>query len=118
MPEATFLKGNPEFVDYTPGGAIAAGEVVVVGATPLVAHRAIAASEKGALASFGGVYFGVADGAIGAGVAVYWNNTTNKFTVSTNTGANTHFGFAVPGSTAAADGDTLYVEHRPCRAAI
>jgi predicted RecA/RadA family phage recombinase len=116
--EVTFVKGNPEPVDYKPGSAVTAGAVVIVGARALVAHRNIAANEQAALMGFGGIYSGPADGAISAGVAVYWNDTTNKFTVSTNTGANRHFGFVTPDTSAAADGDIIRVQHFPSLAAI
>lgn len=116
--EALFISGEPTMDDYTPSSALVGGTVVVVGQRPLVAHRNCAANEKGALASGGGVYELTADGAIGDGVAVYWNDSTNKATVTTNSGNNKHFGFGVPGSTASSDGDKIRVRHNPYRAGI
>lgn len=116
--QATFYKGNPEFLDYTPSGALDPAQVVILGQLVGINHRKIAASELGALAVRGGIYFAVADGAITEGAAVYWNDTTNKLSVTANSGANRHIGFGIPGSTTAADGDTLYFHHNPCRAAI
>src|SRR4051812_46500358 len=111
--EAKFIHGEPLMEDYTPTGAVTGGTVVVIGQRPLVAHRNIAANEKSALASGGGVYELTADGAITEGAAIYWNDTTNKATVTANAGANKHFGFGCPGQTAAADGNPIRVSHNP-----
>ena len=66
--EVTYRQGSPLFVDYTPSGAaVNAGQVVVVGELPCVAHAAIADGKKGALAAGGGVYKCTGDGALAAG---------------------------------------------------
>jgi len=72
-----FLSGNPIFVAHTPESAVSAGEVVVSGDTPRIAHKDIAAGELGALAFAGGVYevpkaTGSAK-AIAANKLVYWD---------------------------------------------
>lgn len=108
-----FRHGTTRKLDYTPSAAKEGGEVVVVGARPGVVQTSLAANEKGSL-NIGGVYDGTAGAAIAEGDAVYWNATAGK--LNNAAGATTgdkHFGFGVPGSTAAADGDTIRVEHEP-----
>lgn len=110
-PEVTFRHGNPLMCDYTPGSAVNAGKVEVVGDVPLVAHNAIAANELGALAAGGGVYRGTAGEPVDAGEVVFWDDTANKFVATP--GANKCFGFCAPGNSAAADGDEIDVVHAP-----
>lgn len=111
MSDAIFKHGTPRMVDYTPGSAVTGGSVVVIGDLPLVAHRDIAASEKGALAAGGGVYEATADAAIAAGKKVYWDDTNNKVTETST--SNKVFGYLVDDTTASADGDTVSVLHVP-----
>lgn len=111
--EAQLTHGNPHFEDYTPVGAIAAGEVVVTSGRPRIAHVDIAAGTLGALAAEGGVYkcpkATTSGSAIGADVKVYWNDSSNVIT--TSSGGNTAFGYT---ELAAADSDThVYVRHQP-----
>lgn len=108
--EAQFLHGDPLMVDHTPSGAVAAGEVVVVGNTPRVAHLDIAANTLGALAAGGGVYQMLcASGAnVAAGKLVYWDNAANAFTETAS--GNLHFGFTVAAVTKATYGP---VKHDP-----
>lgn len=108
MAEATFVQGNPACMDYTPSGAIASGQVVVLGDLVTVAHRAIAASTLGSVSVGGGIYDVTAELAIAIGETVYWDDTNNKVD-KTNT--NKKFGYAV--SASAADGDTIRVVHWP-----
>lgn len=111
--------GYPIMAPYTPSGAaVSAGDVVVAGDVPHVAHSDIADGELGALAARGGVYEGPADGAINPGVKVYWDEATSKYTVTAAAGANTHFGFTSPDSSAAVDGDLIEVVHDPDGSAI
>lgn len=110
--EAIFRHGSPLMVDYTPSGAaVAAGQVVVIGSFPRIAHSDIADGKLGALATRGGVYempktAGVSS-AIENGVVVYWDDTNNVIT-------ETATGNKVIGVTVAASGDddeTQMVEH-------
>lgn len=110
---AKFLHGDPLMVDHTPGPAVAAGDVVVVGSYGRVAHLDIAAGDLGALAIEGGVYTVPkatgASSAIAAGKKVYWDATAKVVTdISTS---NTPFGQTV---LASVDGDaTTTVLHDP-----
>ena len=72
MTQARFIHtGNA--IDYTPGAAVSAGNVIVLGNSIAVAKLDIAADCLGALATRG-VYDGVkATGAINLGDAVYWD---------------------------------------------
>lgn len=80
MAEARLIaKGDS--IDYTPAGAVAAGQVVVVGEVVGVAPRAIAAGELGSL-RMTGIHEMAKIGAtaIGAGVPVYWDDAANVVT--------------------------------------
>ena len=76
--KARFVHGNPIFIDHTPGGDISAGDVVVIGDRPYIAHKDMASGQlmKGALAAFGGVYDFEKDGTTGptidAGEEIFW----------------------------------------------
>lgn len=110
MAQATFRHGSPLQVDYTPSGAdVAAGQVVIVGDVPMIAHHAIEDGELGAVAAMGGVYQVVANEAIAVGKPVYWVNADDKVTETAD--GNTHFGYAITAS--AADGDEIDVVHCP-----
>lgn len=107
--EARFSHGEPLMVDYTPGSAVSAGTVVVIGDAPRIAHQDIPANALGALAAFGGVYFVAADAAIAVGKKVYWNNSANKVTETAS--GNKAFGQTI--DAAAADGAVIRVIHQP-----
>ena len=112
--EATLKHGSPLMVDHTPSSAVVAGQVVVIGEIPFVAHLDIDANRQGALAMGGAVYAVTADaGTIEPGDKVYWNDTTNKVTETAAAGANKHFGYVLPDSDPGADGDTVLVKHAP-----
>lgn len=87
MAQATF-KSRGDLIDYTPGSAVAEGEVVLLGTLFGVATQAIAANTLGALAVSGLFAFAKGSGAINVGVAVYWDDTANQATTSTASGAN------------------------------
>ncbi len=101
MAKATFIQdGNS--VDYTPGSAVAAGDVIVQGTLVAVARTPIAANVLGSLAVRG--IFDVAKAAVifTAGAAVYWDADGNPVGGTAGTGAatttrtgNTFMGFAV-----------------------
>ena len=90
MAEATFRHGNPVMIDYTPAaGALAAGEVVLLGNTTGIAcgvtHLPIANSTLGAVAAGGGIYDVINLNNAANYATVYWDTSTNKVTtVSTN----------------------------------
>ncbi|AMV18255.1 DUF2190 family protein [Planctomyces sp. SH-PL14] len=86
MPQAFFHQGTPLMVDHTPGGAVAAGDVVVTADSVRIAHLPIAAGDLGALAAGGGVYMVAGDAAIAADKVVYWNDSANKVTEDSSAG--------------------------------
>jgi len=103
MADATFRHGEPLMIDHTPSsGAIAAGDVVVLGtvgtntggtgALACVAHAPIANNVLGALACGGGVYDVVSLQNSVLGTRVWWNGTDKVTTTSTN---NAMFGIVV-----------------------
>ena len=97
--EARYLNVGDR-IDYTPGSAVAAGEVVVVGKVCFVANVPIAANELGSLAARGVFEIAKTDGlAIDLGDAVRWNNSTNK---ATKTSSDVYFGVCVESAVAGA----------------
>lgn len=105
MPVATFVHTGTA-IDYTPGSAVAAGDVVVQGDLIGVAKRPIAANELGAL-SVEGVFdvpkaTGVAT-AIAAGASVYWDVADGEAKTDDEAGANKLLGKTIK---AASDNDT------------
>lgn len=109
MADTAFKHGSPLMVDYTPGSAVALGEVVVIGSRAYIAHNAITASIKGAVAAGGGVYTLTAAKALTDSEEVYWDDTAKKVTDVAS--GNLKFGCLLPGVTAAADGDSVDVLH-------
>jgi predicted RecA/RadA family phage recombinase len=84
--EAELIKDG-DIIDYTPSGAVAVGEVVIVGGTCFVAAGEIAAGKLGALRSEG-VFWAAKDTStpFTRGDACYWSASGNKLTaVSTDT---------------------------------
>lgn len=104
MAEAVFVQAGKS-IDYTPGGDVAAGQVVVQGDLVGVATRPIAAGELGALAIVGVFDFAKEAGGgvtFAVGAIAYWD-ATNKVAVATDGGGtNKRLGKVV---VAAADGD-------------
>lgn len=81
MPMQAILRyGNPVFVPYTPGSAVAAGDVIVSGTHVFIAHQNIAANELGAVAVGGGVYEMIAltGDVITMGDLLYWDDANNN----------------------------------------
>ena len=76
--EAKFIHGNPMFVRYKRGSAIAAGEVVIVGDLIMIAHNEIAANEEGAMSIGPGVYRVNPDATHAVGIRVDWDDTANE----------------------------------------
>ncbi len=82
MAQATFVQEGGS-IDYTPGGAVAAGDVVVQGDLVGVAKRPIAANELGALAVDGVFDFAKNTGvAYTVGQILYWDDTANVVTTT------------------------------------
>ena len=100
MAMATYVApGNS--IDYTPGSAVSAGDVVVVGDIVGIAARDIAASALGALAVEG--VFAVAKAttstsAITAGAKLYWDASGEV--VTTTAGSNKVIGYAIAAAAA------------------
>lgn len=99
--EAKFL-AEGDRIDHTPGSAVAAGEVVVLGSVVGVALRDIPANTKGALAVRGLVECNIELAATGVGSLVYWDDSANQATATAS--GNTKMGFVT--EAAAADGGT------------
>ena len=120
---AIFRKGKPVMVDYDTGAtARAAGDVVVIGAIPCVAHapnpQFTGGTTVDALAVGGGIYECATDGTGVPGDEVFWDATNKKITATA--AGNTHFGIMVAGPTfllsGAAPGsdlDLCWVYHCP-----
>lgn len=82
MPQATFVQDGCA-IDYTPGVAIAAGDVVVQGDLVGVAKRPIAANELGAIEVAGIFEFAKSTGvAYTVGQILYWDDTNNVVTAT------------------------------------
>lgn len=112
MATATFKYGEPDVAPYTPGSAVAEGDVVVIGDTPVIAHTDIAANTLGTVAIRGGFYImpKASSGAIAGRTKVWWNAGASQVTTT----ASTHKAFGFTDPAGAADGDTtVIVEHFP-----
>jgi hypothetical protein len=108
---AELHRGSTSMRDYTPGSAVAAGEVITIAPLQYIAHRDIAANELGALACPAGsaaykvdlhATYDVADGA-----QVLYDLTTG-----TAKAGGVHLGYA-EGAAAGTSGAT-YVMVRHC----
>ena len=91
------------YVDYTPGSAVAAGDVVVQGNLVGIATKEIAANKKGALAVEGVFDFPKDTGsgdAITAGALCYWD--AGNEVATTTSDSNKLIGKAVAVAAAAA----------------
>lgn len=100
--------GSPVSVPHTPGSAVTAGDVVVVGNITAIAQDDIAASRLGDL-YVAGVVTVTGDAAIDAGKRVYWDATNSK--VTETEGANKVFGITI--AAFSADQDRQEVLHWP-----
>lgn len=99
--------GSPLMVDHTPGGAVTAGDVIVIGEGVRIAHSSIAANIKGALAAGFAVYRCAKASGGGTAIAdlkpVFWDDTNNRIHPNSAAGANKFFGVTIGASV---DGDT------------
>lgn len=122
MGTLNYVSGKPVMAKHTEAGTHAAGDVVVIGATPFISHVDVPSFTGGpltdALAAEGGIYQGTTDGTPVVGHDVYFNTTSKKLTATA--AGNVHIGRLVAGPTGdlagaspAADGDFGYVYHSP-----
>jgi predicted RecA/RadA family phage recombinase len=88
MPKAVFVQEGNQ-IDYTPGSAVAAGDVIEVGNRVFVAKTPIEANVLGALATRGVFDVVKVSGAITAGAGVYWDNDGNPVGGTAGSGAAT-----------------------------
>jgi predicted RecA/RadA family phage recombinase len=83
MPVQAQFVHEGDYVDYTPGAAVAAGDVVVQGDLVGVAKGDIAANKLGALALTGVFDFAKATNvAYAVGTILYWDDTNNIVTAT------------------------------------
>ncbi|GIX04622.1 MAG: hypothetical protein KatS3mg114_0491 [Planctomycetaceae bacterium] len=90
MATAQFIQDG-RYVDYTPGSAVTAGDVIVQGDLIGIAKGDIAANKPGALAVEGVYDFPKATGvgtAIAVGATVYWDVADVEAKTDSETGAN------------------------------
>lgn len=122
MGTAGFKYGKPIMANHTEAGTHLAGDVVVIGATPFVAHVDVPSFTDGpltdALACEGGIYTIATDGTPIVGQACYYNTTSKKLTLTA--AGNVHFGTLVAGPSGdlaganpASDGDLGDALHEP-----
>lgn len=84
MPQATFVQEG-EKIDYTPGGATTAGDVVVQGDLVGVAVTDIEANKLGALAVAGVFDFAKNTGvSFTVGQILYWDDAANQATATSS----------------------------------
>lgn len=82
MPQATFIHEG-HYIDHTPAGALASGDVVVQGDLVGVTVRPLAAGELGSLAVDGIFDFSKNIGvAFTVGTILYWDDTNNVVTTT------------------------------------
>lgn len=86
MPPTTSFFQDGDKVDYTPGVAVNAGDVIVQGDMVGLAGIDLAASRKGALSIEGGFLFPKSAGAIGAGLKLYWDPTNKVASLDSRVG--------------------------------
>lgn len=82
MPQATYVQDG-DAIDYTPGSAVATGDVVVQGDLVGVVKRPLAANEAGAIEVEGVFDFSKATNvAYTVGTILYWDDTNNLVTTT------------------------------------
>ena len=94
--DAQYIHGDATMGDYTPGSAVAAGSVIVLGAAGwaiAIAHEDIAANAAGSVAVGFGIYRVRGAGALSQGAKVYWDNVAKNVTATS--AGNTLFGYLV-----------------------
>lgn len=107
-PMAKYQRGKPIMQRYTPTAQVNAGDVVVIGNRPFVAHAAdplttqqgttVVTYQVDSLSVSGGIYQMQADAAYPCGTYVYFNPTSQQVTASGTAGGNcVPFGWIVGG---------------------
>ena len=86
---ATRYQSNSCSIDYTPGSAVTAGDVIVQGSVVGIATQDIAASVKGSLALDGVFKVPKITGANAVGTLIYWDPTGDPVGGTSGTGAAT-----------------------------
>lgn len=82
MPQATFIQDG-KYIDHTPAGVLASGDVVVQGDLVGVTVRPLAVGEPGSLAVDGVFDFNKNTGvAFTVGQILYWDDTNNVATAT------------------------------------
>lgn len=76
-------------IDYTPGSAVTAGDVVVLGSTVCIAETDIAANALGALATSGVFKVPKITGVNAVGTLIYWDPAGDPVGGTAGTGAAT-----------------------------
>jgi hypothetical protein len=109
MTMTVYKNGPRAMVQYTPGVAYLAGDVIVIGGVPFIADTdnpvgVGLAIIQGAVAGFGGIYLATTDAvAYPVGTYMYWNSANSQ--VTANPVGNSPFGIIVAGPTGlASDG--------------
>ena len=108
--DAVFLHEG-DYLDYTPGAQVNAGDVVVLGDLVRVAPRPILANTLGSLATEGVFNFTKTAGngtGIAVGLSLYWDAGNRVATTNPNGGANKYIGKCVLNAAQAAL--TAYVD--------
>lgn len=87
-PKVAFFSGQTQNIDYTPGSAVAAGDVVVINGIAYFAQLPIAANALGSLVFSGGAWQGNKDTSVfAAGDEVYWIPTGTPVSGTASSGA-------------------------------
>lgn len=87
MAQGTYRSAG-DSIDWTPGSAVAIGDVVAIGSNNVgIAHAAIAANAKGSLRMTGVFDVVKETGAIAAGDDVHWNSSGNPVGGEAGSGA-------------------------------
>lgn len=101
MASATFRKGQPKVVDYTPSADLSAGDVVLLGNSAgitcgVVQLDMVNAATNACIAVGGGIYDIISLQNTANNVKVYWDPATPTKVTTTSTN-NALFGFIVEG---------------------
>ena len=104
MGTAARITSDGAYLDYTPGSAVTAGDVIVLGELVTVADEDIAASALGAVSKRGIYRFPkTAATTYAVGVKVYWDVADQEITEDADGGTNKFAGYV---ALAAASADT------------